>query len=64
MRFVDEATFFCNKGTACCDDKSCTPLRLSHRDFTVGTDGRVLCPDCGMHVKTGNGGLQNFIQRH
>ena len=27
-------------------------------------DGRVLCPDCKTRVKTGNGGVQNFVQRH
>ena len=30
----------------------------------VGEDGCVLCPDCHTLVKTGNGGIQNFLQRH
>lgn len=31
---------------------------------TVNEDGCVLCPDCKTQVRTGNGGVQNFIQRH
>lgn len=31
---------------------------------TVDKDGCVLCPDCKTRVRTGNGGVQNFIQRH
>lgn len=32
--------------------------------LVVGNDGCVLCPNCSTSVKTGNGGIQNFLQRH
>ena len=31
---------------------------------TVDNDGCVLCPDCQTQVRTGNGGVQNFLQWH
>jgi hypothetical protein len=30
----------------------------------VRDDGCVLCPECKTQIKTGNGGVQNFVQRH
>ena len=32
--------------------------------LAVDDDGSVLCPDCKTRVRTGNGGVQNFLQRH
>ena len=32
--------------------------------LAVGENGCVICPDCSTSIRTGNGGIQNFLQRH
>jgi len=37
---------------------------IHEKALTIGDDGCVLCPECKTQIKTGNSGIQNFIQWH
>lgn len=43
----------------------CTQLGTDPKKvLTVDKSGCVLCPECKTRVRTGNGGVQNFLHRH